>query len=79
MDEADYDCCALKRVQKRGSPDQIRCLHAAAPTNGANQTAKRSVTRGRDVTGEIRTELDPDARLEKQSCRGDIRVGIGDS
>jgi hypothetical protein len=69
MDEADYVCCALKRVQKRGSPDQIRCLHAAVPTNGANQTAKRSVTCVDGATGQTRTELDPDARLESGHYR----------
>lgn len=46
---------------------QARCLHAAASTNGAIQTAKRSVTCVDDATGEIKTELDPHVRLERRS------------
>jgi hypothetical protein len=68
MDEAEDVCCASKRVQKRGSPDPLRCMRAAASLDRSHQTAKRSVTRVNDqAVKDRKKELDPNARLEKRS------------
>lgn len=69
MDDAENVCCDVKdRETKRGAPQPIRHMHAAARAEAAPiQTAKRSVTRMSDAIPNKEHELDPNARLEKRT------------
>ncbi|MDH4019945.1 MAG: hypothetical protein OEU84_10135, partial [Xanthomonadales bacterium] len=65
-DEAEYVCCALKHVQKLGSPH--RPTYACSGWIPPEPTAKRSVTHAktRPIACHKQWELDIKARLEKR-------------
>ena len=68
MDEAENVCCAPSASISEALQTLIQCMRAAAPLEGAIQTAKRSVTRVIDQADD-QYQLDPHARLEKREVR----------
>lgn len=69
MDEAENVCCASSASKSEALQTLIHACVQRLRSQGATQTAKRSVTRVIDQADD-QNQLDPHARLEKRTLVG---------